>query len=335
MVPEQGGGALMLRAMGSFHVPGRMAETRGAAIEEHVLAQGGVPLRIDPNGTTAVGQMYVQYAVPAGAAGPPVLFWHGGSLTGVTWESTPDGREGWFTWFLRAGWACCNVDAVERGRSGWAPRDPHFAAPAMLRTAQDCFHQFRIGAPVRDASLPSLRAAAYPGCRFPLDAFDVFLRQVVPRWSGTDELAVEAYCRLLERVGPAVIVAHSQGGAFAFRAAERCPDRVAAIVAIEPAQGGVTDGAALAGIPVLAVYGDHIALDARWPAIRARTGRFLDAVRAAGGLVEVLDLPARGIAGNSHMLMMEDNSAAIAALVHDWLRARLPAVPAAEDTSHA
>ncbi len=335
MLPEQGAGPLTLRAMGSFHVPGRSAETRGAAIEEHVLAQGGVPLRIDPNGTTAVGQMYVQYAVPAGAAGPPVLFWHGGSLTGVTWESTPDGREGWYAWFLRAGWACGTVDAVERGRSGWAPRDPHFAAAPMLRTLQDSFTQFRIGAPVRDGRLASLQQAAYPGCRFPLAAFDAFLRQVVPRWSTTDELAVDAYVELLQQVGPAVIVAHSQGGAFAFRAAERCPDRVAAIVALEPAQGGVTDGAALAGVPVLAVYGDHIGRDARWPAIRARTEHYLDAVRAAGGLVEVLDLPARGIAGNSHMLMMEDNSDAIAALVHDWLRARLPATPAAEDTSHA
>ncbi|MGI4946127.1 MAG: esterase, partial [Janthinobacterium lividum] len=310
---------LTLRDMGSFFVGGRMVETEGAPVEQHVLARDGVPVRIDPNGTTSLGQMYVQYAIPAGSGGPPVLFWHGGSLTGATWESTPDGREGWFTRFLRLGWACCNVDAVERGRSGWAPRDPHFAAPAMLRTLQDSFTQFRIGRPVRDGSLASLQAAAFPQCRFPLEAFGAFMRQVVPRWSTTDELAVDAYCRLLERVGPAVIVAHSQGGAFAFRAAERCPRQVAAIVAIEPAQGGTleggaTGGGALAGIPVLAVYGDHIGLDARWPAIRARTERYFAVARAAGTSVEVLDLPQRGIHGNSHMLMMERNNAEIALL---------------------
>ena len=327
--------ALSLRDMGSFFVGGQQTETAGAPVEQHVLAHDGVPVRIDPNGTTSLGAMYVQYAIPAAPADLPVLFWHGGSLTGVTWETTPDGREGWFTQFLRFGWPCYNVDAVERGRSGWAPRDRHFAAPAMLRTLQDSFSQFRIGRPVHDGSLPSLEAAAYPHCRFPLEAFGTFMCQVVPRWSTTDELAVDAYCRLLDRVGPAVIVAHSQGGAFAFRAAERCPHKVAAIVAIEPAQGGLTDGGALAGMPVLAVYGDHIALDARWPTIRARTERYFASARLGGASVEVLDLPRRGIHGNSHMLMMERNNAEIALLIHRWLQTHVPIRTVPEEPNHA
>jgi pimeloyl-ACP methyl ester carboxylesterase len=321
-----------LRSMGSFFVGGQTVETENAPIEQHVLARNGVPVRIDPNGTTWLGQMYVQYAIPAAAAPLPILFWHGGSLTGVTWETTPDGREGWFHQFLRLGWPCYNVDAVERGRSGWAPRDPHFAAPAMLRTLQDSFTQFRIGQPVQDGSLASLEAAAYPNCRFPLEAFGAFMRQVIPRWSTTDELTVDAYCALLQQVGPAIIVAHSQGGAFAFRAAERCPDKVAALVAIEPAQGGVTDGAALAGIPVLAVYGDHIALDGRWPKVRARTESYFASARAAGGRVDVLDLPSMEILGNSHMLMMERNNAEIGLLIHGWLQQQSLTQG---DTSHA
>ncbi len=325
---------LSLRTIGSFFVGGRAVQTAGAPVEEHVLARDGVPVRIDPNGTTWLGQMYVQYAVPVAPAPLPVLFWHGGSLTGATWETTPDGREGWYTQFLRLGWPCYVVDAVERGRAGWAPRDPHFAAPALLRTAQDSFTQFRIGRPVRDGSLASLQAAAYPGCRFPLAAFGMFMRQVVPRWSTTDELAVDAYCALLEQVGPAIVVAHSQGGAFAFRAAERCPRQVAAIVTVEPAQGGVTDGAGLAGIPVLAVYGDHLGLDARWPSIRARTERYLASARAAGASVTVLDLPAQGIHGNSHMLMMEDNNADIALLIHRWLQQRLTGGRVQEGSNH-
>lgn len=313
--------AIGLRDMGSFFVGGRAVETACAAVEDLVLAAGGVPVRIDPNGTTFVGQMYVQYFLPAPAATRlPLLFWHGGSLSGATWESTPDGRPGWVAQFLRWGWPCYNVDAVERGRSGWAPRDPHFAAPPMLRTLQDSFTQFRLGRPVRDGSLASLTAAAYPQCRFPLASFETFMRQVVPRWATTDDLVLDAYCALLARVGPAVIIAHSQGAAFAFRAAERCADKVAAIVAIEPAQGGVTDGAVLARIPVLAVYGDHLDLDARWPRIRARTDAWFAAARAGGASVDILDLPQRGIRGNSHMLMMETNNAEIAALIEEWLR---------------
>lgn len=317
---------LVLADFGSLFISGRFVETAGTPTETMVLAEGGVPVCIDPNGTTSLGAMYVQYFRPVGAeARPPLLFWHGGSMSGVAWESTPDGRPGWLDFFLRAGWTCAVSDAVERGRSGWAPRDAHFAAPAMLRTLQDSFTQFRLGTRPRAATPEALREAAYPGCRFPLAAFPAFMRQVVPRWSATDDLALAAYAGLLERCGPAVVVAHSQGAAYAFRAAERTPEKVAAIVALEPAQGGVTDGAALTGIPVLALYGDHLERDARWPRIRARTEKWFASARAAGAKIEVIDLPAHGICGNSHLLMMENNNAALAALVAEWLgRQRLP-----------
>lgn len=311
---------IRLRDFGSFHVPGHDIEVTGADVTERVLAKGGVPIRIDPNGTTAVGQVYVQYFLAEPQNGrPPVLFIHGGSLTGVTWETTPDGREGWLGWFLRHGWDCYNLDAVERGRAGWSPLAAEFAAPPMLRTLQDAFPQFRLGGKVADGRLESLEAAAYPGSQFPLEAFGAFMQQVVPRWDSTDGLVLAAYDRLLARLGRVVIVAHSQGAAFAQRAAERRPEAVAAMVLVEPAQGGAGDGAALAGVPMLAVYGDFIERDARWPRIRARNDEFQARVRAAGGRVDVLDLPAAGVYGNSHMLMMERNNAAIAARVNEWL----------------
>ncbi len=49
--------------------------------------------------------------------------WHGGGLSGVTYETTPDGREGWQTLFLRKGFKVYTSDAVERGRSGFASPD--------------------------------------------------------------------------------------------------------------------------------------------------------------------------------------------------------------------
>jgi hypothetical protein len=67
--------------------------------------------------------MYVQYFLPQNRKGKyPLLMWHGG-LTGATHESTPDGREGWLNMFIRKGWDVYNSDAVERGRSGFAPPD--------------------------------------------------------------------------------------------------------------------------------------------------------------------------------------------------------------------
>lgn len=207
-------------------------------------------------------------------------------------------------------------------RAGWAPHDPHFASPAILRTAEDSFCQFRIGARVPRATPDALQAAAYPHCQFPLDAFEHFMCQVVPRWATTDDLILAAYCRLLDRIGPQIIIAHSQGAVFALRAAARRPDKVKvkAIVAIEPAQGGGEEAlAALADIPLLLVYGDNVHCDARWPQIRARTDAYFARLSARGARVDILDIPREGLLGNSHMLMMELNNHAIAALIARWL----------------
>ena len=107
--------------MGSFHVGGRLVEISGKPVKEVTFTPGGVPAKVDPNGTYQVEQMYVQYFLPANEKGAyPLLMWHGGGLTGVTYETTPDGREGWLNYFLRKGWSVYNSDAVERGRAGWA-----------------------------------------------------------------------------------------------------------------------------------------------------------------------------------------------------------------------
>src|SRR3954470_11954622 len=96
---------IALRDMGSFHVGGRLVEISGKPVKEVTFTPGGVPAKVDPNGTYQVEQMYVQYFLPANEKGTyPLLMWHGGGLTGVTYETTPDGREGWLNYFLRKGW---------------------------------------------------------------------------------------------------------------------------------------------------------------------------------------------------------------------------------------
>ena len=82
-----------------------------------VFTPGGVPAKIDPNGKYQVEQMYVQYFLPQARKGKvPLLLWHGGGLTGVTYETKPDGDEGWLAYFIRKGWDTYISDAVERGR---------------------------------------------------------------------------------------------------------------------------------------------------------------------------------------------------------------------------
>jgi pimeloyl-ACP methyl ester carboxylesterase len=95
------------------------------------------------------------------------------------------------------------------------------------------------------------------------------------------------------------------------------------MVLVEPAAvGDPAKVAALRDIPILLVYGDYIAQDSRWPTIRANGVRFAEAVRAAGGSVDVVDLPEVGIRGNSHMIMMDRNSDEVAAVIQRWLEAR-------------
>ena len=117
---------ITLEAMGSFHIGGRRVEVHGFPVVMQQLAPDGVPARFDPNGGYMVEQMYVQYFVPRPLRGTvPLLLWHGGGMTGVNYETTPDGREGWVNLFLRWGWSVYNCDAVERGRAGWPALPAH------------------------------------------------------------------------------------------------------------------------------------------------------------------------------------------------------------------
>src|SRR5437879_14347 len=78
---------IVLRGMGSFHVGGRIAEVSGRPAREIVRIPGGPPSKLDPNGEFMVEQMYVQYFLPRHRRGQlPLLMWHGGGLTGVTYE---------------------------------------------------------------------------------------------------------------------------------------------------------------------------------------------------------------------------------------------------------
>lgn len=314
-------GPITLERFGSFHVGGRLVELSGRPVREYLPTVGGAPLRIDPNGTHVVGQMYARFMVPATQRGTaPMMLWHGAYLTGVTYENTPDGREGWEHFFLRRGWTTYVTDAVERGRSGAAMVPEIYPPPLHLPTANP-WERFRIG----DGAGSHARGTVLPGNQFPTDAASYmnFMRQVVARYLETDEDVIAAYIALLERTGPSVVIAHSQGGAFAWQVAQRRPDLFRALVLVEPAGTGVmAEAAKLRAIPQLLVYGDYVDADPRWSVIRTNARRFSAAVREAGGTVEDVDLPSRGIRGNSHMVMMDRNGDEVAGLIQDWLAAQ-------------
>ncbi len=311
---------IRLRDMGSFHVGGRMVEISGRPVREVVLTAGGVPARMDPNGLYQVEQMYVQYFLPQERKGRyPLLMWHGGGLTGVTYETTPDGREGWLNMFLRKGWDTYVSDAVERGRSGFASKDVWPSDPNFLTQANP-YERFRIGQGPGAWNADPAQRRPLPGVQFPLEAYDQFTKQIVPRWLNNDDAITAAYTALVDKVCPCVMLFHSQGAQFGFRVAQARPDKIKAIVAVEPAATGEMDkAAALKDIPIVMIFGDFIPQDVRWPKMRQNDLDFGDAIKAAGGKVEVVNLPEIGIKGNSHMMMMDKNNRETADLIQTWL----------------
>jgi len=315
--PDAAKQPIVLRDMGSFHVGGRVIEISGQPVKEVVFTPGGVPATVDPNGKYQVEQMYVQYFLPTVRKGKlPLLMWHGGGLTGVTYETKPDGGEGWMNDFIRKGWDTYVSDAVERGRSSWTPT---FKGDPIVLPLGDPWERFRIG-PAGSWNDDPAKRTTYPGAQFPVEAYGQFMKQGVPRWVTTDDAITAAYVELIDKVCPCVLLVHSQGGGFGFKALEARPNKIKALVAIEPSVTG--DKAKLWTIkdtPVLMLIGDNAKDHPRWSKIRAADLAYAEALRAAGGSVDFIDLPDLGIRGNSHMMMMEKNSGQIADVIQNWL----------------
>ena len=146
------------------------------------------------------------------------------------------------------------------------------------------------------------------------------MKQGVPRWLTTDNQIVAAYIELVDKVCPCVVMVHSQSGTFGFKVLEARPDKVKALVAVEPTLGGDRNKvASIKNTPILMVYGDNAKDHPRWSKIRQGGVDYAAALKAAGGSVDIVDLPDAGIKGNSHMVMMDKNSDQVADLIQKWL----------------
>lgn len=307
---------IALRQISSFFVGGETRVLEGLPVTFKSMVLNGVPREVNPNGSHVFGQMYVQEYRLAEPRHPyPVLLWHGGGMTGCSWETTPDGRPGWLWRFLELGYDVMVSDAVERGRSSFAMWPYIFESEPVHRTKQEGWTTFRIGLSYADD--PGKRHI-FPGQRFPTGHFDEFAKQWVPRWPAHEPMILRGYEALIDKVGPCIVVGHSQGAGFAAEIARRRPGIVKQVVAVEP--GGVPSGPAGVTLPPhLVVWGDHIEPSGKhWTGYRSQATGYFRSI-ADEAVVTVLDLPAHGIAGNSHFPMMDDNSDEVFALVSRWM----------------
>ena len=189
-----------------------------------------------------VGQVYVDYRIPQDRKHPfPIVLVHGGNQTGTGWFSTPDGRPGWAQYFLRQGYAVYVVDQVARGRSGFVPEVYGTTAAQPLQYVLEKFTSQERYKLWPQASLHT----QWPGKGEPGDpTFDQYWSSDVPGMFNRTpqaQMNVEALAALFDKIGPAILLVHSQSGGYAWPLAQARPDLVKAIVAAEPAGPPVHD----------------------------------------------------------------------------------------------
>src|SRR5262252_8129362 len=121
---------LLIEDQGSFFIGGVPKVTNYATLP----APGSPNPALVPN-QIMIGQMYVQFQIPVNKKRNmvPVIMVHGSSHTAACLESTPDGREGWYPYFVRKGISTYLVDQAGRGRSGFDESVIHEAA-AMIKS---------------------------------------------------------------------------------------------------------------------------------------------------------------------------------------------------------
>ena len=290
---------MRLRDFGSYTVGGRLHQvTEGAPRRLAVTRE--VSLTFDPRGHFAVEHAYVQYFVPEPRNdGPPVVLVHGGGLSGSMWERTPDNRPGWLHGLLAAGHEVHVLDNVERGRAGFAPG--LWQGEPILRSLEDAWTLFRFGvAEGFEGRRP------FDDQRFPVDHLEGFARMFVPRWLSTTPMQVAALTALLQRLGGAVVICHSQGAEVTFGAmAQAAPVR--GLIAVEPSASPERPEL-LQGCPTVLVQGDYLECNALWQGQRDRWASLEGALHAQGSPVHTVSRETGLAAGHSHLPMLDRGS---------------------------
>jgi pimeloyl-ACP methyl ester carboxylesterase len=188
-----------------------------------------------PDGQFIKDQMYVEYQIPKNLRHPyPIVLVHGGGLTGTYMMGTPDGREGWNTFFLRQGYAVYVPDQTGRGKSAYHADVYGPTSRGNALGIQQRFTAFELYNQWPKAHLHS----QWPGSGLIGDPiFDQFYASEVEGMAsatmqqGTMQAALAA---LLDKIGPAIVLTHSQSGPYGWLIADARPSLVKGLVQVEP-----------------------------------------------------------------------------------------------------
>ena len=162
------------------------------------------------------GQIYVERWIPREVRHPyPVVLIHGGYGQGSDWISTPDGRRGWATLLLEQGYKVYVVDRPGQGRGPYQPWVHGYfdkEAPTFEAVAKT------VRLHVNDPAVAQIVASmGQPMANNPL----------------TQNLWRSRGAKLLDKIGPAILITHLDGITFARVTAEDRPKLVKGVVAVE------------------------------------------------------------------------------------------------------
>lgn len=321
---------LVVQEQGSFAVGGTVLSRPGTYSNNAPTSEGQ---------TFHGDHLYVFHQSPQNAKLLPIVMLHGAFQSGRSWETTPDGRDGFQNIFLRRHFSTYVVDQPRRGRAGNST-----VATTIEPTPYDqlFFDQFRLG------KWPNY----FDNVQFDRkpDTLVQFFRSVTPNTGPYDAGVIsDAMSALFARIGPAILFTHSQGGGPGWLTAIKNPN-VRAIVAFEPGSGFIfpegelppampsaagtlspdavplADFEKLTRIPIIIYYGDNFPIEPtmergqdNWRVRLAMAKLWVDAINKRGGDAQLVRLPDIGIGGNTHFLMSDLNNAQIADQVSQFL----------------
>ncbi len=322
---------LVIQEQGSFAVGGTVITNQGTFD----------PYKPTPEGQTFHGDhAYVFYQVPIKARKYPLVMWHGIGQFSKTWETTPDGREGYQNIFLRRNFSVYLIDQPRRGNAG---RSTVSATINPIPDEQQWFDVFRVG----------VWPTYFSNVQFAKDSesLNQYFRSMTPSIGSIDiDVNTDAVATLFTKIGPAILVTHSHSGGMGWKTALK-NSNVKAIVSYEPGSGflfpegevpapiassagpleaigiPMKDFMSLTKIPIVIYYGDNIPEKPSpnpgadgWRARLAMAKLWRDTVNKYGGDVTIVHLPEVGLKGNTHFPFSDLNNLQVADLMSKWLK---------------
>lgn len=322
---------LVIQEQGSFSVGGTVLVEPGTFDPRNPR---------NPAGQTYHGDhLYAFYQVPGEARELPIVMWHGFGQFSKTWESAPDGREGFQTIFLRRNFPVYLIDQPRRGN---AARSAVGTTITPTPDEQFWFGQFRVG--VWPDYFDGVQFSQEP------EVLEQYFRQMTPDTGPFDvNVMSDATSALFDKIGAGILFTHSHSGGLGWSAVMKNPN-IKGVVSFEPGsnfvfpEGEVPDPMpssfdtlqgvpvpleqfkALTRIPILIVYGDNIPAEPTdiptqdaWRVRLDMARLWRDTVNKYGGDVTLIHLPEIGIKGNTHFPFSDLNNVQIADQVSTFL----------------